>query len=274
MKQKPIARFEKVLKKFGDTVVLKDFDFEVYTGEKVVLMGPSGSGKTTVLRILMTLEDIQGGTVYIDEELLWHEQKHGKRVPASAAHLRKMRRKVGMVFQLFNLFPNMSVLRNITEAPIHVLKIPRKKAIQRAEDLLEMVGMTAQKNMYPAQLSGGQQQRVAIARALAMRPKIILFDEPTSALDPEMVGSVLDVMRRLAVEHDLTMLVVTHEMGFAQDVADRVCMFDHGRIIEAGSPQEIFSMPKEERTRQFLNSVLSREDTVTAPAAHPDRDKR
>ena len=273
MKQKPIARFEKVLKKFGDNVVLNEFDFEVYPGEKVVLMGPSGSGKTTVLRILMTLEDIQDGVVYIEEELLWHEQKHGKRVAASNAHLRKMRKKVGMVFQLFNLFPNMSVLRNITEAPIHVLKIPRKEAIKRAEDLLEMVGMTAQKNMYPAQLSGGQQQRVAIARALAMRPKIILFDEPTSALDPEMVGSVLDVMRKLADEHDLTMLVVTHEMGFAQDVADRVCMFDHGRIIEAGTPQEIFTTPKEERTRQFLNSVINREDTVTAPTVQPDRDK-
>jgi polar amino acid transport system ATP-binding protein len=181
-----------------------------------------------------------------------------------------MRRKVGMVFQLFNLFPNMSVLRNITEAPIHVLKIPRAQAVKRAEELLEMVGMSAQKNMFPVQLSGGQQQRVAIARALAMRPKIILFDEPTSALDPEMVGSVLDVMRRLAVEHDLTMLVVTHEMGFAQDVADRVCMFDHGHIIEDGTPQEIFSAPKEQRTQQFLNSVLNRENSAASPTVTTD----
>jgi polar amino acid transport system ATP-binding protein len=270
MKLKPIVRFEKVIKRFGDNVVLKEFDFEVYPGEKVVLMGPSGSGKTTALRVLMTLEDIQGGLVYIDNELLWHERKHDKLVTASAAHLRKMRRKVGMVFQLFNLFPNMSVLRNITEAPMHVLKIPRAQAVKRAEELLEMVGMSAQKNMYPAQLSGGQQQRVAIARALAMRPKIILFDEPTSALDPEMVGSVLDVMRRLAVEHDLTMLVVTHEMGFAQDVADRVCMFDHGHIIEDGTPQEIFSAPKEQRTQQFLNSVLNRENSAASPTVTTD----
>jgi polar amino acid transport system ATP-binding protein len=270
MKLNPIVRFEKVIKRFGDNVVLKEFDFEVYPGEKVVLMGPSGSGKTTALRVLMTLENIQGGFVYIDDELLWHERRHEKLVPASAAHLRKMRRKVGMVFQLFNLFPNMSVLRNITEAPMHVLKIPRGEAIKRAEELLEMVGMTAQKNMYPAQLSGGQQQRVAIARALAMRPKIILFDEPTSALDPEMVGSVLDVMRKLAIEHDLTMLVVTHEMGFAQDVADRVCMFDHGHVIEDGTPREIFTTPKEQRTRQFLNSVLNRDNSVPDPAVNSE----
>ncbi len=261
---KPIVRFEKVTKRFGDLVVLRDFDFEIYPGEKVVLMGPSGSGKSTALRVLMTLEDIQGGVVSIEDEPLWHQyNKQNELVPASEAHLRRMRKKVGMVFQLFNLFPNMSVLRNITEAPIHVLKLSREKAVRRAEELLDMVGLLDKRNIYPAQLSGGQKQRVAIARALAMRPKILLFDEPTSALDPEMVGSVLNVIRQLAEKHDLTMVIVTHEMGFARDVADRVCFFDHGHIIEAGTPQEIFTNPRQQRTIQFLSSLLD-EETLAA----------
>ncbi|HYW92607.1 MAG TPA: ectoine/hydroxyectoine ABC transporter ATP-binding protein EhuA [Gammaproteobacteria bacterium] len=252
----PLVRFDNVTKRFGDLVVLDRFDFDVFPSEKVVLMGPSGSGKSTVLRILMTLEDIQDGVVYIDGEPLWHERRGGRLLPAGEAHLRRMREHVGMVFQHFNLFPNMTVLRNITEAPVHVLGISRADAVARAEELLEMVGMADKRDSYPAQLSGGQKQRAAIARAMAMRPRVLMFDEPTSALDPEMVGGVLQVMEQLAEEHDLTMIVVTHEMGFARDVADRVCFFDRGRVIEQGSPDEIFSRPSEERTRQFLRSVL------------------
>ncbi len=260
----PIVKFEKVTKRFGDLVILDDFDFEVYPGEKVVLMGPSGSGKSTGLRILMTLEDIQGGVVYVEGEPLWHESRHGKLVPAGERHLRKMRNKVGMVFQHFNLFPNMTVLRNITEAPVHVLGVSKQEARERAEGLLDMVGLLDKKEQYPAQLSGGQKQRVAIARAMAMRPKVLMFDEPTSALDPEMVGGVLGVMRDLADEHDLTMIVVTHEMGFAREVADRVCFFCDGKIIEEGDPEQIFTNPGHERTRQFLRSVLNQEESTEA----------
>ncbi len=261
----PIVRFDKVTKRFGDLVVLRDFDFEVYPGEKVVLMGPSGSGKSTALRIVMTLETIQGGVVYVDNEPLWHEQKAGKLVPAGERHLHHMREKVGMVFQHFNLFPNMTVLRNISEAPIHVLGLPREQAVERAEGLLKMVGLLDKKDSFPAQLSGGQKQRVAIARAMAMRPKVLLFDEPTSALDPEMVGDVLQVMKDLAVEHDLTMIVVTHEMGFARDVADRVCFFDDGQLVEQGDPEQIFTAPRSDRLRQFLRSVLKENKQQEAP---------
>ncbi|MGN8157921.1 ectoine/hydroxyectoine ABC transporter ATP-binding protein EhuA [Salinisphaera sp. RV14] len=257
---KPIVTFEKVTKRFGeDAIVLDDFDFEIQPGERVVLMGPSGSGKSTVLRILMTLEDIQEGVVYIEDRPLWHEQRNGALVRAREKHLREMRREVGMVFQHFNLFPNMSVLRNIIEAPMHVLGLSRQDAEQRADELLERVGMTDKRDAYPNALSGGQKQRVAIARAMAMRPKLLLFDEPTSALDPEMVGDVLEVIKDLAAEHDLTMLIVTHEMGFARDVADRVCFFCDGQILEQGPPSKIFSEPREERTRRFLRMVLQEE---------------
>jgi polar amino acid transport system ATP-binding protein len=187
---------------------------------------------------------------------LWHERKNGDLAPASEAHLRKMRKMLGMVFQQFNLFPHMTVLRNITEAPIHVLGMSKQDACLRAEELLEMVGLQDQAQKFPLQLSGGQQQRVGIARALAMRPKIMLFDEPTSALDPELVGEVLNVIGQLAHEHDLTMLLVTHEMRFAREVSDRVCFFDHGKIREQGTPEELFTAPKEERTRAFLKAVL------------------
>lgn len=251
----PIIRFEKVVKKFGNLTVLNELDFEVATGEKVTIIGPSGSGKSTVLRILMTLEDITGGTVYIGGEPLWHERKNGRLVPATERHLRKMRTQLGMVFQQFNLFPHMTVLRNLTEAPRVVLGLSREEARQRAQDLLKMVGLSDQAEKFPYQLSGGQQQRVGIARALAMRPKIMLFDEPTSALDPELVGEVLGVIRQLAEEHDLTMLMVTHEMRFAREISDRVCFFDQGKIREEGSPDEIFGNPKQVRTRQFLRSV-------------------
>lgn len=251
----PIIRFEKVVKKFGNLTVLNELDFEVAVGEKVTIIGPSGSGKSTVLRILMTLEDISGGAVYIGGEPLWHERKNGHLVPASERHLRKMRTQLGMVFQQFNLFPHMTVLRNLTEAPRVVLGLSRSEARQRAQELLQMVGLADQAEKFPNQLSGGQQQRVGIARALAMRPKIMLFDEPTSALDPELVGEVLGVIRRLAEEHDLTMLLVTHEMRFAREISDRVCFFDQGKIREQGKPEEIFTNPKKERTRRFLHSV-------------------
>ena len=251
-----IIKFDKVVKRFGSLTVLDRLDFHVEKGEKVTIIGPSGSGKSTVLRILMTLENVTEGVVWVDGEPLWHEQKNGDLVPASEAHLRRMRTKLGMVFQQFNLFPHMTVLRNITEAPVKVLGMSKKDAAERGEELLEMVGLADQAKKYPHQLSGGQQQRVGIARALAMRPSIMLFDEPTSALDPELVGEVLNVIARLASEHDLTMLLVTHEMRFAREVSDRVCFFDRGKIKEQGTPEELFTDPKEERTREFLAAVL------------------
>lgn len=252
----PIIKFDKVVKRFGDVTVLDELDFQVQPGEKVTIIGPSGSGKSTVLRILMTLEPISGGVVHVDGAPLWHEEGPSGLRPASAQHLREMRSKMGMVFQQFNLFPHMTVERNLTEAPTQVLGVPRAEARERAGELLEMVGLTDQAAKYPHQLSGGQQQRVAIARALAMRPRIMLFDEPTSALDPELVGEVLGVIARLANEHDLTMLLVTHEMRFAREVSDRVCFFDRGRIREEGTPEELFSNPRDDRTRSFLASVL------------------
>jgi polar amino acid transport system ATP-binding protein len=252
----PIIKFDKVVKRFGSHTVLDHLDFEVNPGEMVTIIGPSGSGKSTVLRILMTLEQIQDGVVTVEGEPLWHERKNGDLVPASEKHLRKMREKLGMVFQQFNLFPHMTVLRNLTEAPRQVLGLSKKDATERAEELLERVGLSDQASKFPHQLSGGQQQRVGIARALAMRPKIMLFDEPTSALDPELVGEVLKVIRQLANEHELTMLLVTHEMQFARQVSDRVCFFDKGQIEEQGPPDELFTNPKRERTREFLKAVL------------------
>mgnify|MGYP001187645816 CR=1 FL=1 len=252
----PIIVFDKVAKAYGNFVVIDQLDFKVERGEKVTIIGPSGSGKSTVLRILMTLEKISDGVVYVGGEPLWHEKKNGGLAPAGEAHLRKMRSQLGMVFQQFNLFPHMTVLRNLTEAPRVVLGLSAADAKARAEELLELVGLTEHAHKFPNQLSGGQQQRVGIARALAMRPKVMLFDEPTSALDPELVGEVLTVIRRLASEHDLTMLMVTHEMRFAREISDRVCFFDKGRIREEGTPEEIFGNPKEERTRQFLSAVL------------------
>jgi len=251
-----IIKFDKVGKSYGSLKVLDGLDFEVKRGEKVTIIGPSGSGKSTVLRVLMTLETINAGVVYVGNEPLWHEQRNGALVPAGEEHLRKMRQQLGMVFQQFNLFPHMTVRRNIAEAPVKVLGLSRQDANLRAEELLEMVGLADQADKYPHQLSGGQQQRVGIARALAMRPKVMLFDEPTSALDPELVGEVLNVIARLASEHDLTMLLVTHEMRFAREVSDRVCFFDKGRIKEQGTPEELFTDPKEQRTRDFLKAVL------------------
>jgi len=251
-----LIRFDKVTKRFGDHVVLDRLEFSVSAGRHVTLIGPSGSGKTTILRLLMTLLRPDEGTITVDGDCLTHEMRGGRLVPAGEKHVRRVRKKIGMVFQQFNLFPNMKVLRNVTEAPVHVLGLSKDEAEQRARDLLEMVGLTEHLDKYPSQLSGGQQQRVAIARALAMRPKVLLLDEVTSALDPELVAGVLDVLRDVARTTDVTMLVVTHEMTFARDISDEVLMFNEGRVIESGPPEKIFNAPDHERTREFLGSIL------------------
>jgi polar amino acid transport system ATP-binding protein len=252
----PMVRFEQVTKSYGSLVVLDQLDLDIAAGEKVAIIGPSGSGKTTVLRMLMTLERINGGVIWVDGEPLTSMQRNGELVPADQRHLRRMRGKIGMVFQHFNLFPHMTALKNCMEAPVTVLGLSGDEARARGGELLEMVGLGDKLDHYPAQLSGGQQQRVAIARALAMRPKVMLFDEVTSALDPELVGEVLNVIRQLGDEHDLTMLMVTHQMGFAKEFADRVCFFYGGRICEQGAPEAIFGSPENERTQQFLRAVL------------------
>ena len=254
--KRPMVRFDGVTKRYGALTVLDDLNLEIGRGEKVAIIGPSGSGKTTVLRMLMTLEKINDGVIWVEGEPLTHMQRNGKLVPADINHIRKIRAKIGMVFQSFNLFPHMTAMQNCIEAPMTVLGMKRADAEARAAELLEMVGLGQKKGHYPSQLSGGQQQRVAIARALAMRPKIMLFDEVTSALDPELVGEVLEVIRRLGREHDLTMLMVTHQMGFAKEFSDRVCFFHQGKICEQGPPNELFGAPKNERTRQFLHAVL------------------
>ncbi|PAE20893.1 amino acid ABC transporter ATP-binding protein [Bacillus sp. 7504-2] len=230
---------------FGDLHVLKNVNLSVKQGEVVVVLGPSGSGKSTFIRTLNALEEFQDGKIIVD----------GINLTNDLRNIEEIRKETGMVFQSFNLFPHMTILKNISLAPIWVRKWKKQKAEQIALELLERVGIPEQANKYPGQLSGGQQQRVAIARALAMRPKIMLFDEPTSALDPEMVKEVLDVMKRLA-ESGMTMLVVTHEMGFARQVADRIVLFDHGEIIESGSPEQIFDNPQHERTKLFLAQIL------------------
>ncbi|WFU49989.1 ectoine/hydroxyectoine ABC transporter ATP-binding protein EhuA [Sinorhizobium terangae] len=256
MNDMPMVRFENVSKRYGPLTVLDNLNLDIGRGEKVSIIGPSGSGKTTVLRMLMTLEAINDGVLWVDGEPMTHMMQNGKLVPATTKHIRRIRAKIGMVFQSFNLFPHMTAMGNCIEAPITVLGMKRSEAEERAAELLNMVGLSAKKDHYPSQLSGGQQQRVAIARALAMRPKIMLFDEVTSALDPELVGEVLQVIRKIGREHDLTMLMVTHQMGFAKEFSDRVCFFYQGKICEQGAPSEIFGNPKNERTRQFLNAVL------------------
>ncbi|GAB4067843.1 ectoine/hydroxyectoine ABC transporter ATP-binding protein EhuA [Ancylobacter sonchi] len=251
----PMVRFENVTKRFGATVVLDAFDFEAARGEKVVLIGPSGSGKSTLLRMLMTLERIDAGMVMIDGEALWYVRDGADVEPVTQAHLHHMRAKVGMVFQHFNLFPHMTALQNVANAPRHVLGKPKAEAEALAEMLLRKVGLGDKLSSYPARLSGGQQQRVAIARAMAMEPKVMLFDEVTSALDPELVGEVLDVMRALSVERDLTMLIVTHQMGVARALADRVCFFEKGAIVEQGPPEQVIDDPVHARTQSFLRAV-------------------
>ncbi|MFC5746097.1 ectoine/hydroxyectoine ABC transporter ATP-binding protein EhuA [Actinomadura rugatobispora] len=255
--QAPGIRFEKVVKRFGQNVVLRELDFTVAPGERVTLIGPSGSGKTTILRLLMTLEKVDDGVIRVGDEPLSHMDKGGKLVPANEKHLHEMRKKIGMVFQQFNLFPNMNVLRNLTEGPVHVLGLSKDEAAERARKLLDMVGLADKAAAHPTQLSGGQQQRVAIARALAMEPQVLLLDEVTSALDPELVVGVQDLLRDIAKESDLTILCVTHEMGFAKDISDRVLMFDQGQIVEEGPPEQIFGEPSEQRTRDFLQAVLA-----------------
>ena len=253
----PIIRVDNLVKRYGALTVLDGLNFDVMPGEKLALIGPSGSGKTTILRILMTLETISGGHIEVCGEQLYHMTRNGREVPADEAHLHKMRNHIGMVFQHFNLFPHKSVLENITLAPMLTKATPRVQAEARAMELLEMVGLEDKAEARPAQLSGGQKQRVAIARALALQPRIMLFDEVTSALDPELVEEVLLVMKRLAAETDMTMLLVTHEMGFAHEFADRVLFFDKGRIVEQGPPDQIFSNPREERTQGFLRKIIA-----------------
>jgi polar amino acid transport system ATP-binding protein len=252
----PMVQFDKVTKAFGDIVVLKTLDLEISANEKVSLIGPSSSGKTTVLRSLMTLERIQGGVIHVDGEPLTHMVRDGVLVPADGRHLRRMRSKIGMVFQQFNLFPHLSALQNCIEAPMSVLGLAKDEAVARAQQLLQMVGLADKIDRYPSQLSGGQQQRVAIARALAMRPTVMLFDEVPSALDPEVIREVLAVIRDLGRQHNLTMLMVTHQMGFAREFSDRVCFFYDGAILEDGRPEQIFGNARHERTRQFVRAVL------------------
>ena len=251
-----LVKFSEVTKQYGDLVVLDKLNLEVKKNEMVSIIGPSGSGKTTVLRVLMTLEKINQGVIYLDNEPLTHMSQNGELVEASEQYLRERRSKIGMVFQQFNLFPHMTTLQNCTEAPIQVLGLKKEEAEERALDLLELVGLTDKKDEHPTRLSGGQQQRVAIARALAMRPKVMLLDEITSSLDPEVVGEVLNVIRSLNKEHNLTMIMVTHQMGFAREISDRVCFFYEGKIFEQGPPEQIFGNPQNERTKQFLNAVL------------------
>ncbi|MDW9366713.1 ectoine/hydroxyectoine ABC transporter ATP-binding protein EhuA [Sinorhizobium meliloti] len=253
----PIIRIDNIVKRYGPLTVLDGLSMEVMPGEKLALIGPSGSGKTTILRILMTLETISDGFIQVDGEQLYHMKKAGNLVPADERHLHKMREKIGMVFQHFNLFPHKCVLDNVTLAPMLTKGMARAQAEKRAMELLDMVGLADKAKSMPAQLSGGQKQRVAIARALALSPKIMLFDEVTSALDPELVEEVLNVMRKLASETDMTMLLVTHEMGFAHDFADRVLFFDRGKIVEEGKPEDIFRHPKQERTQTFLRKIIA-----------------
>ncbi len=247
--------FENVDKSWGDNHVLRSLNFDVKPGEKVSIIGPSGSGKTTILRILMTLETPDEGVVTVDGDHLWNVTR-GARLPRETKRMRLTRRKIGMVFQQFNLFPHLTTIQNVMEAPVQVLGMSKEEARERANGLLDMVGLSKHLDHKPPQLSGGQQQRVAIARAMAMRPKVLLFDEPSSALDPELIGEVLNVIRDLAKSTDMTMLMVTHEMRFAEEISDRVVMFDHGSAVEQGPPQQVLRDPENERTRQFLRAVL------------------
>ncbi|WP_326826868.1 ectoine/hydroxyectoine ABC transporter ATP-binding protein EhuA [Streptosporangium sp. NBC_01639] len=251
-----MIRFDKVVKQFGDLTVLDQLDFHVRPRERVTLIGPSGSGKTTILRLLMTLEKVSSGLIEIQGEPFSHMNRGGRLVPADEKYVSGIRKKIGMVFQQFNLFPNMDVMRNLTEAPVRVLGKSREEAEAKGAELLEMVGLSDKAGEHPMKLSGGQQQRVAIARALAMEPEILLLDEVTSALDPELVAGVQSLLRDIAHESDLTILCVTHEMHFAKEFSDRVLMFDQGRIVEDGPPAQVCDDPQEQRTRDFLQAVI------------------
>jgi polar amino acid transport system ATP-binding protein len=251
----PMVKAEGVHKRFGRLEVLCGITLEVGRGEVMCIIGPSGSGKSTFLRTINHLERINRGRLYVDGVLVGYREHRGKLHELPDGEVAKRRAEIGMVFQRFNLFPHKTALENVIEAPRLVRNVSKSQAIEEGTALLERVGLSDKLDSYPAQLSGGQQQRVAIARALAMKPKLMLFDEPTSALDPELVGEVLDVMRDLARE-GMTMVVVTHEMGFAREVADRLVFMDAGVIVEAGDPREVLANPKHERTRAFLSKVL------------------
>jgi polar amino acid transport system ATP-binding protein len=260
-----VIRLEHIGKSFGLHRVLQDVSCEVRKGEVVVIIGPSGTGKSTLLRVINNLEPADTGTIYIDGQPVYRYVKDGRLVVDPERRVREIRAQIGMVFQHFNLFPHLTALQNVAEAPIYVRGLSRGDALRLARDQLAKVGLTDKESAYPGQLSGGQQQRVAIARALAMQPRAMLFDEVTSALDPELVGEVLRVMRQLAAD-GMTMIVVSHEMGFVRDVADRVLMMDQGRIIEEGSPAVIFTTPQQPRTRTFLQTLLERQGDLGSPA--------
>ena len=251
----PMVRAEAVHKSFGRLEVLRGIDLEVEPKEVMCIIGPSGSGKSTFLRCINHLEKIDAGRLSVDGELVGYRQRGDKLYELPDSEVCRKRSEIGMVFQRFNLFPHMTALENVIEAPVRVKKEPREAAVSRARTLLERVGLADKVMAYPNQLSGGQQQRVAIARALAMQPKLMLFDEPTSALDPELVGEVLDVMRGLAAD-GMTMIVVTHEMGFAREVGDSLVFMDAGVIVEAGKPKDVIANPQHDRTRAFLSKVL------------------
>jgi polar amino acid transport system ATP-binding protein len=251
----PMVKAQEVCKSFGALHVLKGITLEVDRGEVLCMVGPSGSGKSTFLRCINHLEQVNAGRLYVDGDLIGYREAGSKLHEISPRVAAKQRRDIGMVFQHFNLFPHRTVLQNIIEAPVQVKKVKKSEAMDRARDLLDQVGLAEKAGAYPAQLSGGQQQRVAIARALAMNPKLMLFDEPTSALDPELVGEVLEVMKKLASE-GMTMVVVTHEMGFAREVANQLVFMDGGVVVESGPPRDVLANPQHERTKAFLSKVL------------------
>ena len=253
--ERPMVEAQQVCKDFGALSVLKGVTLSVARGQVLVLVGPSGSGKSTFLRCINHLETVTAGRLYVDGSLIGYRERGDKLYEMSPRDAARQRRDIGMVFQHFNLFPHRTTIDNIIEAPVHVKGVARAAATERARDLLAQVGLSDKAEAYPAQLSGGQQQRVAIARALAMDPKLMLFDEPTSALDPELVGEVLSVMKKLAGA-GMTMIVVTHEMGFAREVADQLVFMDGGVIVESGAPREVLSNPQHERTQAFLSKVM------------------
>ena len=253
LEDEPMILFDGVSKAWGANQVLRNLSFSVTHGEKVTIIGPSGSGKTTILRILMTLEAPDEGDVLVGGKPLWEGHVTSPRERKRTQ--REVRKQIGMVFQQFNLFPHMTILDNITEAPVHVLGMDKGQATDQAKALLDRVGLLDHMNHKPSELSGGQQQRAAIARALALKPKVMLFDEPTSALDPEMVGGVMDVIKDVAATNDITMLLVTHEMRFAAGISDRIVMFDSGNVVEQGAPDQVLHHPSAPRTKEFLQDL-------------------
>jgi polar amino acid transport system ATP-binding protein len=252
----PMVRTRGLTKRFGDREVLRGIDLDVPEGQVVSIIGPSGSGKSTLLRTLMTLDRPDAGRIEIDGESLYTELRGGAEVPAGEAHIRRVRGRIGMVFQHFNLFPHLTALENVTEAPVHVLGLSKADATRHGTEYLRRVGLGDKLEAYPRELSGGQKQRVAIARALALHPPVMLFDEITSALDPELVGGILELLADLSRAREITMLIVTHEMRFARESSDRILFFDRGIVLEDDEPGVIFTAPRHERTREFLQSVL------------------